>query len=58
MSHLNFKSCLVHPYVWKRSATKSDGNECYEYVLLHTEDALVVSENAESTLKDELGKYF
>ena len=29
-----------------------------ENVVLHTDDALVVSENAESILRDELGKYF
>ena len=39
-------------------AIKSDGNEHYEHVLLHADDALVVSENAESILRDELGKYF
>ena len=41
-----------------RPAIKSDGNEYYEYVLLYKDDALVVSENAESILRDELGKYF
>ena len=41
-----------------RPAIKSDGNEEYEYVLLYTDDALVVSENAESILRDELGKHF
>ena len=58
MSHLNFKPCLADPDVWMRPAIKSDGNEYYEYVLLYTDDALVVSENAESILRDELGKYF
>ena len=58
MSHLNFKPCLADPDVWMRPAIKSDGNECYEYVLLYTDDALVISENAESILRYELGKYF
>ena len=30
----------------------------YEYVLLYVDDALVVSENAESILRNEIGKYF
>ena len=30
----------------------------WEYVLLYTDDALVVSENGETVLRDELGKYF
>ena len=31
---------------------------CYEYVLLHVDDALAVSEDAESLLRNELGRYF
>ena len=33
-------------------------NECYEHVLLHADDTLVASENAESVLRDRLGKNF
>ena len=39
-------------------AIKSDGTKCYDYVLLYVNDALVVSENAESSLRNELGRYF
>ena len=39
-------------------ATKQDGTEVYQYVLLYTDDCLVVSENAESILKNEIGRYF
>ena len=55
---LNFKSCLADPDVWMRPAIKSDGNTYYEYILLYMDDALVVSENAESILHNELGRYF
>ena len=41
-----------------RPATKSDGSEYYEYILLYTDDALVISENAENILRRELGRYF
>ena len=58
MSHLGFTSCLADPDVWMREATKSDGTEYWEYVLLYTDDALVISENAESILRNEIGKYF
>ena len=34
------------------------GSKCYDYVLLYVDDALVVSENAESILRNELGRYF
>ena len=31
---------------------------CYDYALLYVDDALVVSENADSILRNELGRYF
>ena len=58
MEFLNFKSCLADPDVWMRPAIKSNGNTYYEYILLSVDDALVVSENAESILHNELGRYF
>ena len=58
MEFLNFKSCLADPDVWMRPAIKSDGNTYYEYILLYVDDTLVVSENAESILCNELGRYF
>ena len=58
MEFLNFKSCLADPDVWMRPAIKSNGNTYYEYILLYVDDALVVSENAESILHNELGRYF
>ena len=57
MEFLNFKSCIADPNVWMRLASKSDGNTYYEYILLYVDDALVVSENAESILRNELGRY-
>ncbi len=36
----------------------SNGTEYYEYILLYTDDVLVISENAESVLRKELGRYF
>ena len=53
MEFLNFKSCLADPDVWMRPAIKSDGNTYYEYILLYVDNALVVSENAESILHNE-----
>ena len=41
-----------------RLAIKSDGSKCYDYDFLYVDDALVVSENAESILRNELGRYF
>ncbi len=58
MRHLDFTSCLADPDVWMRPAKRSDGSDYYEYILLYTDDALVVSENAEQILRNELGRYF
>ena len=58
MEFLNFKSCLADPDIWMRAAIKSDGNTYYEYILLYVDNALAVSENAESILQNELRRYF
>jgi hypothetical protein len=58
MRHLDFTSCPADPDAWMRPAKRSNGSDHYECPLLHTDDALVVSENAEKVLRDELGRYF
>ena len=58
MHFINFTSCPADPDVWMRPAIKSDGSKCYDYVLLYVDDAFVVNENAESVLRNELGRYF
>jgi hypothetical protein len=37
---------------------RSNGREYYEYLLLYTDDALCISENAEAVLQTALGQYF
>ena len=58
MHFLGFTSCPADPDVWMHLALKSDGMFIYDYVLLYTDDTLVISENAESILKNEIGRYF
>ena len=58
MEFLVFKTKGGDPDVWMLPATKNDGTEVYEYVLLYTDDCLVVSENSEIILKNEIGRYF
>ena len=58
MHFINLTSCPADPDVWIMLAIKSDGSKCYDYVLQYVDDALVVSENAESILRNELGRYF
>ena len=44
MKMLNYEPCLADPDLWMRPAVHTNGSEYYEYVLLHVDDALVVSE--------------
>ena len=39
-------------------AQKGDGSPYYDYILLYVDDAVVVSNNAESILRKEIGRYF
>ena len=41
-----------------RPAQKGDSTPYYDYILLYMDDALVVSDNAESILREEIGRYF
>ena len=58
MEFLGFDSCKADPDLWMRPKVKSDGSEYFEYVLLYCDDTLVISEDGESVLMNEIGKYF
>ena len=58
MSHLGFISCLADPDIWIRKAKKNNVSLFWEFVVLYTDDVLVVSENGEALLRNELEKYF
>ena len=58
MEHLGFEACLADPDVWMRPAIRANGQEYFEYVLLYTDDALVVSETPENIIRRQIGKYF
>ena len=47
MVHLQFKSSRADPDVWIRTARRKDGTDYYEYVLLYTDDCMVISNNAD-----------
>ena len=50
MDHLGFTLCQADPDVWRRAATKPDGEEYFEYVLLYVDDCLVISHKPEAIL--------
>ena len=58
MRHLGFKSSLSDPDVWMREAVTAEGAEYWEYILLYTDNVLVISDTGEKTLRDGFGKYF
>ena len=56
---LGFTSSRGDPDVWFRESRRNgDGEPYYEYVLIYTDDILVISDNAESVLRNELGSGF
>jgi hypothetical protein len=51
LSVMNLKSSLGDPDVWLRSATKPDGLEYYEMVLVYVDDILVVSHDTKLVME-------
>ena len=58
MFHLGFQSCHADPEVWMREAEKDDGTPYWEYVLIHTDDCLVISNDGENLIRTQIGKCF
>ena len=50
MEHLGYEYCKADPDVWMRSATRTDGQDYYEYILLYVYDCLCISENPKPAL--------
>ena len=54
---MGFKSCLADPDVYLRPATRPDGHEYYEYILVYVDDVLVISHQAQLVM-DQLGERY
>jgi hypothetical protein len=50
LSGMGFQSSLADPDVWLQAATKGDGEQYYEYVLMYVDDKLAISCDARSIL--------
>jgi hypothetical protein len=48
----------IDPDVWMRPAMENDGTKVWDFVLVYTDDTLVIRENAETILRNEMGKHF
>ena len=57
MEHLGYESCKEDPDVWMRSATRTDGQDYYDYILLYVDNCLCISENPKPALI-QVDKYF
>ena len=56
---LGFESSQADPDVWVRKSTRKDEvTEYYKYMLLYTDDCLVMSDQGEFLLRNYTGKYF
>ncbi len=51
LHNLGFTSSLADPDVWLRAASKSDGFQYYEYMLVYVDDLLVLSHQATSIMQ-------
>jgi hypothetical protein len=49
-THLEFKPCKADQDVWMRPAQRANGSRYYEYILVYTDDILVISTNPCSLL--------
>jgi hypothetical protein len=49
---MGFTACLADNDVWMRPATKANGNEYYQLVLIHTNDILAVAEDPKLILNE------
>ena len=59
MKFLGFESSRADPDVWMReSVQKDEVTKYYDYVLLYTDDCLVISDCGEDVLRNEISKYF
>ena len=52
LDDIGFKSSIADPDVWMRAATKPDGEEYYEYLLVYVDDVLCISHEPDRAMKD------
>ena len=59
MKFLRFEYSRADLDVWMRESVQEDRiTKYYEYVLLYTDDLLVISDRSEAVLLNDTGKYF
>ena len=51
LDKMGFKSIIADPDVWIRPATKPDGEQYYEFILVYVEDMLAISQDSVSLIR-------
>ena len=57
LDEMGFKSTNMDPDVWLRAATKTDGEEYYEYILVYVDDILAISTKAIEVMNEIQEKF-
>ena len=52
LDEMEFESSTADPDVWMRPATKPDGEQYYEYILVYVDDIISVSHKAAEVMKE------
>eukprot|EP00957_Ditylum_brightwellii_P176724 13460682-Ditylum_brightwellii.AAC.2 len=56
--HLGFVACPADPDVWMGPAIHNNGSKYYEYILLYTDDTLIIGEHSKKLLCQGIGNNF
>ena len=55
---MGFESCKADPDVWFRFSMKDDGTDYYQYVLLYSDEIMLIMQNPEDIIFHEPCKIF
>ena len=59
MKFLGFESSRANPDVWMRESVQEYGiTKYHEYMILYTDDCLVISDRGKAVLQNKIVKYF
>ena len=57
LDEMGFKSSIADPYVWIGPATKADGEQNYDFILVYIDDLLVIIQYAVSVIREAAEKF-
>ena len=57
LDNMVFKSSIADLDVWMREATKNDGEEYYDYILVYIDDLLAILSDARSVILEVAEKF-